>query len=87
MGLKMSSHYCGTRSRRLLGPPLNTPFAAVSQMQVCHSLLCYLSYSSFYYPVKALLVFCAWKLCHSSSCTVMTVDRSTEELEAKPLLE
>lgn len=63
-GLKISSSNCGTRSGRLLAAPLNTPFAEVSQMQICHSLLLWcLSYSSFYCPVKALLVFCAWSLC------------------------
>lgn len=58
-GLKMSSSYCGTRSRRLLGAPLNTPFAEISQMQVCHFLLLrYLSYSNFHCPIKAGSILC-----------------------------
>lgn len=84
----MSSSYCGTRSRRLLGAPLNTPFAEISQVQVCHSLLlCYLSYSNFYCPVNAVSILFLELLCHSSSYTAMALGCSTEKLKAKLLLE
>lgn len=84
----MSSNYCGIRSRRLLGAPLNTPFAEISKMQVCHSLLlCCLSYSNFYCPVSSASILCLEARCHSSSYTDKTVGCSTEKLEAKLLLE
>lgn len=84
----MSSSYCGTRSRRLLGAPLNTLFAEISQVQVCHSLLlCYLSYSNFYCPVNAVSILFLELLCHSSSYTDMALGCSTEKLKAKLLLE
>lgn len=78
----MSSSYYDIRSKRLLGAPLNTPFAEISQMQVC--LLCNLSYSIFCCPVGSAS---AWNFCHSSNYTDMAVGCSTEKLEAKLLLE